>query len=337
LNKPFYILFFCFFFVITSAVNLSYAQTNLIYNGDFELYDTCPVTISSPSIYQIETCFGWKSPTYATSDYYNACATWPVSVPNNAFGFQVPYSGNAYCGILFEYSAPPAGTYGYWFEYIQGKLNSQLKYGYEYEFSCKVVLSDRGWDYALWKFGAIFSQSAISKLDAKPFTNMIPQVMNTSNNFITDTLNWVEIKGKFISQGSEDFITLGFFSDTINLDTLRLDKPVPPSPILFQSYYFIDDCHLTETGNVYQYPNVFSPNGDGENDEWNPFLMEGEFIEIYNRWGIKVFDISKKNQTWDGRTSGGQECVNGVYYFVINNSAKEKINVAKKGFIQLLR
>ncbi|MBL0329310.1 MAG: gliding motility-associated C-terminal domain-containing protein [Bacteroidetes bacterium] len=181
-----------------------------------------------------------------------------------------------------------------------------------------------------------FSQSAISRPDGKPFIGITPQVLNATNNFITDTLNWVEIKGKFIAQGNEQFVTLGFFSDTSNLDTLRLNNPFPPSPTLFQSYYFIDDCHLTETGQVYQYPNVFSPNGDGVNDEWNPSLFNGESVKIFNRWGIEVFEITGNNQKWDGRTTSGTECVDGIYFYVINNGSKET-NTIKKGFIQLVR
>jgi gliding motility-associated-like protein len=335
LNRPFYILFFCFFFVITSVVNLSYAQTNLIYNGDFELYDTCPTSTSSPGDDQIRFCLGWKNPTAATSDYYNGCNSWPVGYPANTFGYQYPYSGNAYCGIFIEYVAPPLSTYGYWFEYVQGNLTSNLKLGFEYEFSCRIVLSDLGWDYAFWKFGAHFSQIPISKLDGKPFTSIIPQVTNTNNNFISDTLNWLEIKGKFIAQGSESYVTIGLFSDTMNLDTLKLVAPFF-DPNHFGAYYYIDACVLTETGNVYQYPNVFTPNGDGNNDEWIPFLTEGESIDIYNRWGIKVFEISKQNQKWDGRTVSGLECVDGVYYFIIN-SKDEKSNTIKKGFVQLIR
>ena len=92
--------------VIILALSTAYssAQSNLIYNGDFELYDTCPTFPSNPTDYQIETCLGWKAPTYATSDYLNSCApSTSVGVPQNGFGYQVPYSGNAYCGVLVQY------------------------------------------------------------------------------------------------------------------------------------------------------------------------------------------------------------------------------------------
>lgn len=185
-----------------------YSQ-NLIYNGDFELYDSCPKLASTPGDYEIERCSGWKSPTYATSDYYNVCNnfepgpfTGVVGVPKNNQGFQYPYSGNAYCGIVWQnYKYGD----GFWVEYIQSKLLAPLKNGFEYEFTCQIVFSDAINEYAYWKFGAAFTTQAISKIDAKPFTGIIPQIMNEPNNFITDTLNWVEIKGKFFAQGGEQY------------------------------------------------------------------------------------------------------------------------------------
>jgi len=315
----------------------SFAQTNLVYNGDFELYDTCPISVSTPSSYQLNTCLGWYVPTYATSDYFNTCAFGiTVGVPVNTFGYQLPYSGNAYCGVFLNYVLPPNSYNGWWLEYIQSKLISPLKAGYEYEFSCRVVSSDILHDYAFWKFGAYFSQYAMTKADAFPFAGINPQVMNTPNNFITDTLNWIEIKGKFIAQGLEEYITIGFYLDTLAPDTLRQITGFPIDPSNTGGYYFIDASIVTETGNIYQYPNVFSPNGDGQNDEWKPFLLEEDNIEIFNRWGIKIFEISKANQIWDGRTISGQNCVDGVYYFIVNSKNEKNIPI-KKGFIQLVR
>ena len=49
-------------------------QTNLVYNGDFEIYDTCPKNISTPGDLQIEHCLAWTAPTkLGTSDYFNVC------------------------------------------------------------------------------------------------------------------------------------------------------------------------------------------------------------------------------------------------------------------------
>ncbi|MCW3104104.1 MAG: hypothetical protein JWO09_2544 [Bacteroidetes bacterium] len=328
MNKSFYILLF----ILASA--FTKAQTNLVYNGDFEMYDTCPVIVSQPGDPQLETCFGWKSPTDATSDYYNVCATSIVGVPTNTFGYQYPYSGNAYCGIFIEYVAPPYSTYGYWFEYLQGGLITPLKAGYEYEFSCQVVMSDFGWDYALSKFGAAFTPNAISKTDGKPFSGVTPQVLNSATNYLTDTLHWMEIKGKLVAQGGEQYITLGFFSDTINLDTLKQLAPFF-DPNHFGTYYFIDACTLTETGKVEGASNIFTPNGDGQNDLFSiAGLQNDEKVVVFDRWGMKVAEFSGENSGWDGRTTAGENCVDGVYYYILQ---REEEKESLKGFVQLVR
>lgn len=299
------------------------------------MYDTCPVFPSFPGNYQLETCLGWKIPTTATSDYFNSCAVGTqVAVPSNAFGFQVPYSGNAYCGGFIQYGEPPFTPQKQWYvEYIQSELLQPLLSGHEYEFSCRVVISDIIRDYAYWKYGAYFSQTAISRSDDRPFSGIIPQVMNTAGNYLTDTLNWQEIKGKFIAQGGEQYVTIGFFTDTIAPDSLVQMPYSMIEPRYTGAYYFVDGCSVNDTGRELVYPNIFSPNGDNQNDEWKPFISEGETIEIYDRWGIKVYELSATNQAWDGRTTSGQMCVDGVYFYLL----KEKNNNSKKGFIQLVR
>lgn len=334
MNKSFFILLI---FSITSKASL-YSQTNLIFNGDFELYDTCPYTTSAPGNYQIEHCLGWKSPSYATSDYFNVCAGVPsgIAPPNTGMGYQFPYSGNAYCGILNEYYIQtPVPYMGFWFEYLQGNLIDALKTGYEYEFSCRIVAGDDLLEYGFWKFGMAFTSDAISRTDPKPFTNILPQVMNEPSNYLIDSINWTEITGKFVAQGGEKFITIGFFSDTMNLDTLRCTDIVV-DPTHFGSYYLVDACSLKETGNQYWYPNIFSPNGDGVNDVWKPFFFqEGRAVEIFNRWGNKIYEINDIKSQWEGDTESGIECSEGVYYFMVKG--RHPNDLITKGSIQLVR
>lgn len=313
-----------------------HAQTNLVYNGDFELYDTCPVSVSTPSSYQLNTCIGWYSPTYATSDYFNTCAPWPVSVPINIQGIRTPYSGNAYCGVLVEKGGLPLTTYGWWVEYVQSQLINSLKPMYEYEFTCYVSFSKMASEYSYWKFGAHFSPFPITKADAKPFINVAPQALNTSGNYLNDTVNWVEIKQKFIATGGEKFVTIGFFIDTMDVDTLRFNQNWQIDPNNHTTYYYIDNCSLLEIG-PFEQPNVFSPNGDGINDLWKPKNRnDNDIVKIYDRWGLLVSELTAKDQGWDGRTTSGSECNAGTYYFVILNNSKKESNT-QKGFIQLVR
>jgi gliding motility-associated-like protein len=101
--------------------------------------------------------------------------------------------------------------------------------------------------------------------------------------------------------------------------------------------WFNDDCN--ENG-VVDYldpqtcdfiPNAFSPNGDGDNDEWViPGLAQyPDFtLEVYDRWGNIVFDYKNAGRTtpdwWDGISNGrwnytgGEILPTGTYFYIIN-------------------
>ncbi|SIT30172.1 gliding motility-associated C-terminal domain-containing protein [Filimonas lacunae] len=54
-------------------------------------------------------------------------------------------------------------------------------------------------------------------------------------------------------------------------------------------------------------PNVFTPNGDGQNDLLLPNLrgnIKLRYFRVFNRWGKKVFESSDPAQGWDGRVNG---------------------------------
>ena len=55
-------------------------------------------------------------------------------------------------------------------------------------------------------------------------------------------------------------------------------------------------------------PNAFTPNGDNINDEFKPemleYLEEGYLLEIFDRWGEKVFYTNDPDKGWDGLING---------------------------------
>lgn len=82
-------------------------------------------------------------------------------------------------------------------------------------------------------------------------------------------------------------------------------------------------------------PNVFTPNGDGTNDEFSiTGLRPGDQFQIYDRWGALVYESSGNALTWDGNTANGNACSDGVYYYVITRTDAE---TNQKGFVQLIR
>jgi gliding motility-associated-like protein len=84
-------------------------------------------------------------------------------------------------------------------------------------------------------------------------------------------------------------------------------------------------------------PDAFSPNGDNINDYFEiPGIeyYDGNSIEIYNRWGNKVYEaknygIATVPKYWNGKSNtgfrlGNEELPSGTYFYVINLGNGEK-------------
>ncbi|MFT6175226.1 MAG: gliding motility-associated-like protein [Cryomorphaceae bacterium] len=89
-----------------------------------------------------------------------------------------------------------------------------------------------------------------------------------------------------------------------------------------------------------QIPNVFTPNGDGINDEWIIGLDRPLFFEvvIYNRWGLIVYESKDFSTFWDGTNyKSGELCSEGVYFYLISLSNFEGTLITEAGDITLIR
>ncbi len=99
------------------------------------------------------------------------------------------------------------------------------------------------------------------------------------------------------------------------------------APITSQLYTVVgtdtNGCQGTATVNIqidpFTVPNVFTPNGDGINDVllFNYHAPYGNAfyqISVFDRWGVKIFTTTDKQAMWNGKTSGGADAPEGVYY-----------------------
>ena len=99
---------------------------------------------------------------------------------------------------------------------------------------------------------------------------------------------------------------------------------------------FIDCDNITEI----VVPNVFTPNGDGENQLFkinNAADLKEIQVDIYDRWGLKVYSWNKLNDAWDGKTRSGLECPDGTYFYLINASTLRGKTLTQKGYLSLFR
>jgi len=101
---------------------------------------------------------------------------------------------------------------------------------------------------------------------------------------------------------------------------------------------YTDSVTVIVDGSRIDVPNVFTPNGDGMNDE---FKVSYESIAqyqilVYSSWAGKVYSSTDPAAGWDGRV-GGRLAPPGVYYYLINAVGTDGRKIKLKGSVTLLR
>ncbi len=90
--------------------------------------------------------------------------------------------------------------------------------------------------------------------------------------------------------------------------------------------------------------NEFSPNNDGLNDVFFIECIErypNNLLQIFNRWGTKVFEMKGYNNTWNGISQGratvgaSEKLPVGTYYYVLDLA--DGVNKPKTGWLYISR
>jgi hypothetical protein len=283
----------CLVIIIKLILIVNYftkAQTNLIPNPSFEDTILCPYQLD-----QVNYANGWFS-AYNSPDYFNSCApvVSTVSIPSNCFGHQNASFGNAYSGFW-------AKNINNYREYLGTQLISSLQVGIKYYISFKVSLSSNPVfsEYCgVNKLGIHLSTMNKASIYATPLNNY-SQVY--SDNIITDTLDWITIRGSFISDSSYTYIIFGnFFTDSLTDSIQVLGNQC-------EAYYFLDDvCLSSDSALAYNYPPLglleeqnlnkiyISPNPCIDYININTQLINYSYsVQIFNSYGEEVY--VKKN------------------------------------------
>ena len=91
-----------------------------------------------------------------------------------------------------------------------------------------------------------------------------------------------------------------------------------------------------------EFPNAFSPNGDGINDIYRAKQPDGykSIVEfhayIFNRWGQKLYEWTDVTQGWDG-TYKGSPVKEGVYFVLVKARGADGREYNIKKDVNLLR
>ncbi|MDF3028688.1 MAG: hypothetical protein K0S23_2995 [Fluviicola sp.] len=108
----------------------------------------------------------------------------------------------------------------------------------------------------------------------------------------------------------------GICQDTAQLEVIVI--PFPPMTIVM--------------------PNIFTPNGDGNNDIFFIRLENAVSLDltIVNRWGNTMARISGVNGSWDGRVNGNY-AEDGVYFYKFTATGLDGTTQTGQGNVQLIR
>ena len=96
---------------------------------------------------------------------------------------------------------------------------------------------------------------------------------------------------------------------------------------------------LVDYKDILVIPNVFTPDGDGINDEL--FVTHNGLkdfsITVYNRWGQKMYSSTGSNFHWDGKDTQGQYVSDGTYYYLVKATSLADKIYDVKGYLYVFR
>ncbi len=151
-----------------------------------------------------------------------------------------------------------------------------------------------------------------------------------------DVYRWYELPARELGAGS-------------SLSLRLLQHPYPGIQVAGYSEEgcgsFIEFHPVTEHCCDLLIPTAFTPNGDGLNDGFGPahtgryaayFSSKGYLLEVFNRWGERVFVANDMTRKWDGVHKGAPADV-GVYYYHLRAECLEGTVIDRQGDVTLIR
>ncbi len=183
------------------------AGQNLVPNGSFETYRTCPRQDNL-----LGEAIPWYNPNRATPDFYHRCLDFGQLI-------LTPHSGQGVGRLFFDQG---------WAEYMGIKLTKPLSVStcYYYEM---YVATDTPNKYLTETMGAHFSSQPLTGTTTERL-NAIPQILDANPRASIGVLQWQRVSGFLNPKGGEQYLTIGSFNK----------EP----PFLGFYYLFIDDVLL---------------------------------------------------------------------------------------------
>ncbi|MFK7904621.1 MAG: PKD domain-containing protein [Chitinophagales bacterium] len=219
-----------FLFTLFTHTTLQ-AQINLVPNPSFEDTIACPSGLSFLS----NTAETWNE--IGLPNHFHSCVEdgGGADVPDNTFGAQPSFAGNAYAGFTAYTTGIPSQR-----DYVTIELNNALQPDTEYCVSFYVSMADLSY-LAVENIGAYFSETAVPNNSGLPL-GFIPQIEN-KEGILNDKENWTRISGTFTAEAAHEWLTIGNFynNDNTNAENLAVGGETGFTEL---GFYYIDSVSV---------------------------------------------------------------------------------------------
>jgi OOP family OmpA-OmpF porin len=221
----------CFF------LSPSVFSQNLVLNGGFESYTTCPGSYCrDPREFRIPD---WSTAGSGTPDHFHVCSIGEAGVPHKWAGVSHAQEGVAYAGIFawMNYAID-------YREYLQGKLQTPLIQDSTYIVSFYYKLSSYSM-YAVDRLGLMMTDTLVKVnhdrvLKQNPTHEFIkPEVLTKETGL------WEKASFQYKAKGGEKYVVIGNFTDrdSCRYYQIRFAR-IQEEMLKFSAYYYIDNVSV---------------------------------------------------------------------------------------------
>ena len=162
-----------------------------------------------------------------------------------------------------------------------------------------------------------------------------PITMNIENATFNHSFEWFPTTGLSCTDCPNPTVNI---NENIDYSVIVTDITTGCEKTINTTVQLINFCSEDLIG----VPNVFTPNGDGENDELeikysSALIVENYKLKIFDRWGGLLFQSNDINERWDGMSNGRKTPAGVLIYFLEFPCHIDGSIIQKKGDITIYR
>lgn len=253
----------------TALAGMATAQINLVPNPSFEDATICDSLPPQEYEYMLGLARPWFSPNTATPDIYDCDLDRRCGVPMDpddlqgvmVQGFQLAQHGDRFAGAYqwFGPGVPPEQDTR---EYLMIRLTAPLVGQQTYRISLWYSRAE-GYSYAIDHIGVHFGMDSIS-VNHPTVLEVMPQVhlRDPLSTYLAEGNAWVYLADTFIATGGEQWMTIGTFEGSDQVDGIEATPSSYPV-----AYYYFDAISVEPL------------DGTGI-EEWNVWYAGGDMLGL---------------------------------------------------------